>query len=251
MAGMRAARPGAYEYEVKAAIEQVFRARGAVGWAYPSIVASGPNATILHYPGDERQMKAGDLLLVDAACNYGYMADDITRTYPVGGTFSPAERDIYDIVLAAQEGAIAAAAARGTLHDVNQKAVDVMKAGLLKLGLITDASGDQYKMWFTHFIGHYIGIDVHDVGSTYRALEPGMSFTIEPGLYIRESALDALPRSTANDALIEQIRPAVKKYADIGVRIEDSFLLEETGLRRLSSTVPRTVEEVEQFMRKR
>src|SRR5206468_10012244 len=99
LAGMRAAHSGAYEYEVKAAIEAVHRGRGAVSWAYPSIVGSGPNATILHYPGGERQMQAGDLLLVDAACNFEYMSGDITRTYPVGGTFSTAQKDMYQIVL--------------------------------------------------------------------------------------------------------------------------------------------------------
>jgi Xaa-Pro aminopeptidase len=121
----------------------------------------------------------------------------------------------------------------------------------LKLGLITDASGPQYLTWFTHGASHYIGIDVHDVGSDRRPLTPGMSFVIEPGLYIRRSALDALPRTPENDAFIEKVRPVVEKYADIGVRIEDSFLLEETGLRRLSAAVPRTVEEIEAFLRTR
>jgi Xaa-Pro aminopeptidase len=133
------------------------------------------------------------------------------------------------------------------MHD---KTVEVIKAGLLRLGLIADASGDQYRMWYTHGSSHYIGIDVHDVGSNTRPLEPGMAFTIEPGIYIRGNALDALPRTPENDALIAKIRPAAKKYADIGVRIEDSFLLEESGLRRLSASVPRTIEEVEAFLRK-
>jgi len=251
MAGMRAAHPGAYEYEVKAAIEAVHRARGAVSWSYPSIVGSGPNATILHYPGGQRQMQAGELLLVDAACNYGYMSGDITRTYPIGGTFTPAQRDIYKIVLDAQDASAAAAKPGATLQDMHKKTVEVIKAGLLKLGLITDTTGDQYKIWYTHGSSHYIGIDVHDVGSNTRPLEPGMAFTIEPGIYIRESALDALPRSAENDAFIERVRPAVKKYADTGVRIEDSFLLEENGLRRLSASVPRTMDEIESFLKKR
>ncbi len=251
MAGMRAARPGAHEYEVKAAIEAVFRRRGAVSWSYPSIVGSGPNATILHYPDGERQMEAGDLLLVDAACNYQYMSGDITRTYPVSGTFSAPHKDIYQIVLQAQEEAIAIARPGASLQDVHKKTVDVIKAGLLRLGLITDASGDQYRMWYTHNSSHYIGIDVHDVGERTRPLQPGMAFTIEPGIYIRQGALDALPRTPANDALIARIQPAVKKYADIGVRVEDSFLLDDTGLRRLSASVPRTIEEIESFMKPR
>src|SRR5581483_1586011 len=251
MAGMHAAHPGAFEYEVKAAIEAVHRARGAVSWSYPSIVGSGPNATTLHYPGGERRMQAGELLLVDAACNYGYMSGDITRTYPVSGTFSPAQRDIYQIVLQAQDASIAAAKAGSTLQEMHKRTVEVVKAGLLKLGLITDTTGDQYRVWYTHGSSHYIGIDVHDVGANTRPLEPGMAFTIEPGIYIRESALDALPRTPENDAFIERVRPAVRKYADIGVRVEDSFLLEPTGLRRLSSAVPRTMDEIESFLKKR
>src|SRR5262249_14873927 len=147
MAGMRAAHPGAYEYEVKAAIEAVFRARGSVSWSYPSIVGSGPNATVLHYPHAERQMQAGELLLGDAAANYQYMSGDITRTYPVGGAFSPLHKDVYRIVLEAQEAGIAAARAGASLLGVHEKTVEVVKAGLLKLGLITDTTGDQYRMW--------------------------------------------------------------------------------------------------------
>ena len=251
MAGMRAAHPGAYEYEVKAAIEAVFRARGSVSWSYPSIVGSGPNATILHYPEGQRQMKSGDLLLVDAAANYEYMSGDITRTYPVSGTFSPLHKEIYEIVFRAQEDGIAAARAGESLQEIHARTVLVIKNGLSKLGLITDTTGDQYKMWYTHGAGHYIGMDVHDVGDRTRRLVPGMAFTIEPGIYIRQSALDALPRTPENEALIAKIQPAVTKYADIGVRIEDSFLVEESGLRRLSSPVPRTVEEIEAFMKPR
>ena len=125
----------------------------------------------------------------------------------------------------------------------------MIKAGLLKLGLITDARGDQYRLWYTHGASHYIGIDVHDVGNRARALQPGMAFTIEPGIYIRQSALDALPRTPENIAFIEKVQPAVRRYADIGVRIEDSFLLEETGLGNLSAAVPKTIDEIEAFLR--
>jgi Xaa-Pro aminopeptidase len=251
MAGMRAARPGVYEYEVKAAIEAVHRARGAISWSYPSIVGSGPNATILHYPGGDRQMQPGDLLLVDAACNYEYASGDITRTYPISGTFTPAQRDLYEIVLQAQDEAMKVARPGASTQDIHRKTVEIVKAGLLRLGLITDVTGDQYRMWYTHGASHYIGIDVHDVGDRNRPLEPGMAFVIEPGLYIRRGVLDTLPRTRQNDELIERIRPAVTKYADIGVRVEDSFLLEETGLRRLSAPVPRTIEEIEAFLRNR
>jgi Xaa-Pro aminopeptidase len=251
MAGMRAARPGVYEYEVKAAIEHVHRRRGAVSWAYPSIVGSGPNATILHYPEGDRLMQAGDLLLVDAACNFDYMSPDITRTYPISGAFTQAQKDIYAVVLAAQDEALKEAREGRSLKGIHDRTVEVIKGGLLKLGLITDTSGDQYRMWFTHGTSHYIGIDVHDVGERTEPLKPGMTFVIEPGIYVRQGALDALPRTAENLALIEKIQPAVKKYADIGIRIEDSFLLEPTGPRRLSGAVPRTIEEVEAFMRQR
>jgi Xaa-Pro aminopeptidase len=250
-AGMKAARPGAYEYEVEAAIEYVFKKHGAFDWGYPSIVGSGPNATTLHYEKSTRQMKDGDLLLVDAAAFYKYITVDITRTYPVNGHFTAAQRDIYDLVLEAQTQAMTVAKAGNHLADIHAKTVDVIKRGLLRLGLITDAGGDQYRTWYTHSATHWIGIDVHDVGDTHRPLEPGMAFTIEPGIYIRESALDNLPKTPANEAFIAKVRPAVQKYKDIGVRIEDSFLLTETGLTRLSAAVPRTAEDVEAFMNSR
>jgi Xaa-Pro aminopeptidase len=251
MAGMKAARPGAYEYEVEAAIEYVYKKNGAFDWGYPSIVGSGPNATVLHYNASSRQMKDGELLLVDAAAFYKYMTVDITRTYPVNGRFTPAQREIYNLVLQAQEAGIKAAKAGSRFTDITAATADVMKAGLLKLGLITDATGDQYRMWYTHSPNHWIGMDVHDVGSSQRPLQPGMTFVIEPGLYIRESVLDNLPKTSANEALIAKIRPAVQKYKDIGVRIEDSFVLTESGLVNLSARVPRTADEVEGFMRGR
>jgi Xaa-Pro aminopeptidase len=141
------------------------------------------------------------------------------------------------------------AAAGAKLSDVHNKTVEVIKQGLLKLGLITDATGDQYKTWYTHRATHWIGMDVHDVGERDRTLAPGMAFVIEPGLYIRDGALDQLPKTPENAAFIQKVRPAYDKYRNIGVRIEDSFLLTGSGLQRLSSTVPRTVEEIESFMK--
>jgi Xaa-Pro aminopeptidase len=249
MAGMRAARPGRWEYEVEAAIEFVYLSNGAMTPGYPSIVGSGPNATILHYNKSSRQMKAGDLLLVDAAANYRGLSGDITRTYPVSGTFSPAQKAIYQIVLAAQDAGMQAAVAGARTADIQKAAESVVRQGLLSLGLITDASSNQFRTWWTHGIVHWIGMDVHDVGDSGVPLAPGMAFAMEPGLYIRESALDALPKTPENDAFVAKVRPAVQKYKDIGVRVEDSFLLTETGLTRLSAKVPRTVEEIEAFMR--
>jgi len=250
LAGMRAARPGAYEYEVKAAIEAVHYGRGAAP-GYPSIVGSGPNATILHYPDGARQMQAGELLLVDAACSVEYLTGDITRTYPVSGAFSPAQKDIYALVLQAQLEGIQAARPGAAILDVHRRTVEVIKTGLLKLGLLTDVSGEQYRIWYTHGASHYIGIDVHDAGDRSHPLEPGMAFTIEPGIYIRQSALDSLPRTPENIAFIEKVQPAVRKYADIGVRIEDSFLLEESGLKNLSGALPKTIDDIEALMRRR
>jgi Xaa-Pro aminopeptidase len=251
IAGMKAARPGAYEYEVEAAIEYVYKKNGALDWGYPSIVGSGPNSTILHYNASTRRMEDGDLLLVDAAANYKYMTVDITRTYPVNGRFTAEQRELYSLVLAAQEEGMKAARAGARLADIHQKTVDVIKAGLLGLGLITDASGDQYRVWYTHGSVHWIGLDVHDVGDSARPLEAGMSFVIEPGVYIRESALEHLPKTPQNAAFIEKVRPAVRKYNNSGVRVEDSFLLTETGLQRLSAKVPRTIDEIEALMRMR
>ena len=250
-AGMLAARPGRFEYEVEAAIEHVYLANGAMNPGYPSIVGSGPNATILHYNASSRKMEPGDLLLVDAAANYDGYTIDITRTYPVDGTFTEAQKDIYRLVLDAQAAGIAAARIGQTTADVERAAEEVVKAGLLRLGLITDASGDQFRTWYTHGICHWIGIDVHDVGDYQRPLAAGMTFVVEPGLYIRPQALDELPDSPENRAFKTAVLPAVRKYAQIGIRIEDSFLLTDTGLTRLSATVPRSIEEIEAHMRGR
>jgi Xaa-Pro aminopeptidase len=248
-AGMRAAAPGKYEYEVEAAIEEVYLRNGAMSWGYPSIVGSGPNATILHYNRSLRKMEPGDLLLVDAAANYRGLTGDITRTYPVGGTFSREQRDIYEIILASLQAGEKAAKTGAEVRDIQKACDEVLRAGLLKLGLVTDASGTQFKTWATHGVSHWIGMDVHDV-AVPRPLGPGMAFTIEPGIYIREAALDNLPKTPANLAFAEKVRPLVKKYKDIGVRIEDSYLLTDSGLERLSAGVPRTIAEVEQFLKR-
>jgi Xaa-Pro aminopeptidase len=247
-AGMREAAPGKFEYEVEAAIEATYLRNGAMSWGYPSIVGSGPNATILHYQKSTRRMQPGDLLLVDAAGSYQGYTGDITRTYPVSGTFTREQRDIYEIVLAAQEAGIKAAKAGNRPTDIQSACDDVMRAGLVKLGLVVEPKGQQFKIWATHGVTHWIGLDVHDVG-TRRPLAPGMTFVIEPGIYIREAALADLPRTAENLAFIEKIRPMVERYKNVGVRIEDSFLLTETGLERLSAGVPRTIDEIEGFIK--
>lgn len=247
-AAMRAAKPGKYEYEIEAALEEVYQRRGAWSWGYPSIVGSGPNATILHYNESRRQARDGELVLVDAAANYqGYTAD-ITRAWPVNGRYSREQAELYRLVLAAQEAGMQAARAGNRTRDVENAAAEVAKAGLLKLGLITDAKGDQFRTWYTHGVCHFIGMDVHDEGDYERPIEPGFTFVIEPGLYIREQALDQLPDTPEMKAFAEKVRPVVRKYKDIGVRVEDSFLVSETGLVRLSKDTPRSVEEIEAWM---
>jgi Xaa-Pro aminopeptidase len=249
MAGMSAAKPGKFEYEVEAAIEQVYMANGAMSWGYPSIVGSGPNATILHYNESSRQMQAGDLILVDAAASYQGYTVDITRTYPVSGTFSEAQKDLYRLVLAAQEAGMQAAKIGAKTADVEKAAEAVVKPGLLKLGLITDAAGDQFRTWYTHGICHWIGMDVHDVGDYQKPLEAGMTFVVEPGIYVRPQALENLADTPENRKFKEAVKGAVDKYKGMGVRIEDSFVLTTTGLKRLSATAPRTIEEIERHLK--
>jgi Xaa-Pro aminopeptidase len=249
IAGMKAARPERYEFEVESAIEQSYLARGAMSPGYPSIVGSGPNASTLHYTASSRRMREGDLLLVDAAANYRGQTGDITRTYPVGGRFTPAQREIYELVLAAQDAGMKAARVGNRTVDVERASEAVVKEGLLKLGLITDATGPQFRTWYTHGICHWIGMDVHDVGDYRRPFEPGMAFVIEPGLYIRPEALAQLPDTPENRAFREKVAAAVERYQGIGVRIEDSFLLTDKELVRLSAKAPRTLKEIEDLVR--
>lgn len=251
IAGMRAARPERFEREVESAIESVYLARGAMAPGYPSIVGSGPNSTTLHYSASSRRMNEGDLLLVDAAANYQGQTGDITRTYPVSGRFTSPQREIYELVLAAQDAGMKAARIGGTTLDIERACEAVVREGLLRLGLITDASGPQFRTWYTHGVSHWIGMDVHDVGDYKRPFEAGMAFVIEPGLYIRPEALEQLADTPENRVFREKVGTAAKKYAGIGVRIEDSFLLTDKELLRLSAKVPRTTQEIDDFMRSR
>ncbi len=240
---MDVARPGAYEYEVEAELLHVFRQRGAERPAYGSIVASGPNATILHYRKNDRQLRDGDLLLIDAGAEYGYYASDVTRTFPVGGTFSEAQRAIYDVVLAAQYAAIDRVAPGVPYMAVHDKAVEVLTRGMIELGLIEgplDAAiaEERYKPYYMHRTSHWLGMDVHDVGDYFvdgkpRALEPGIVLTVEPGLYVREDA--------ACDP----------RWRGIGVRIEDDVAVTETGHEVLTDGIPKAPDELERILRAR
>lgn len=245
--GMKVAKPGVWEYQVQAAMEYIFRKNGAIGWGYPSIIASGPNATTLHYEASTRQMKSGELLLVDAAANYNYLTTDITRTYPIEGKFTGPQKDIYELVLRAQEEGRKVAVAGATLRDVNQKTVEVIRDGLMKLGLTT--RNDQTSIWYPHSSSHWIGLDVHDAGARNAQLADGMAFTIEPGIYIRQDSLDTLIKNANNEE--SKIKSAFNKYKDIGVRIEDSYIMTNGKAKEISVGIPKTVDEIESFMKSR
>ncbi len=237
VAAMGAAEPGKYEYEVESVLNGVFRRRGSERPAYGSIVGSGPNATVLHYRKNDRLMQDGDLLLIDAGCEYGYYASDITRTFPVNGTFSEAQRRIYELVLEAQFASIRATRPGATMDDVHKASVEVLARGMVELGLIegpvSDAIKDlRYRKYYMHKTSHYLGMDVHDVGPMFengkpRPLQAGTVITVEPGMYIPADA------------------DVPEQYRGIGVRIEDDVLVTDKGQRVLSAGIPKTVDEVE------
>jgi Xaa-Pro aminopeptidase len=245
----KATKPGVWEYEVEAVVEETYKRKNAFDWGFPSIIASGPNATTLHYESSQRQMKAGDLLLMDVGAEYQYYTADVTRTIPVNGKFSPEQTDIYNVVLQAQEAAMKAIKPGVKLPDVHLAGTEVVKAGLKKLGLITDTSGDQYKIWFMHGVSHWLGMDVHDTGDRQRALETGMAFTVEPGIYIREDALEHLPRTPEYEKFKDAVKAGFEKYKNIGVRIEDDVVVTTNGFENISGKVPRTISEIENAMR--
>lgn len=241
MAAIRALRPAMYEYEIEAVLRYVFRKNGSPRPGYPPIVASGPNATVLHYTTNDRRIEDGDLLLIDAGTEFGYYTGDITRTYPAGGSFTEAQAAVYQIVLDAQAAAIEAVRPGATFIEPHDRAVRVLTEGIVRLGLM---EGDvekliedgEYKKFYMHRTSHWLGMDVHDagpykVGDEWRKLGPGMVLTVEPGLYIAED--------------VEGVDP---RYRGIGVRIEDDVLVTESGNEILSARVPKTIEEIEGLM---
>jgi Xaa-Pro aminopeptidase len=239
--------PGTPEYEIQAQFEFTFLRRGA-HWGYPSIIGAGANSTTLHYETNRGQMRAGDVLLMDAAAEFDGYSADVTRTIPVSGRFTPEQAEIYRLVWAAQQAAIAAAKPghvyAGLQRDsIYGAAVKVFKEGLLKLGLITDPKSEQFRIWFNHGISHGIGLNVHDRGAD--ELQPGMVVTVEPGLYFRPDALDHLPKTAANEKFIDAVRPVFEKYKGIGVRIEDDILITAGKPEALSNSIPSKLEDVE------
>ncbi|MDQ1589497.1 MAG: Xaa-Pro aminopeptidase [Pyrinomonadaceae bacterium] len=237
-----------WEYEVEAEVDYTFKRRHADNWGYPSIVGCGTNATTLHYEESAGAVGASDLLLMDVGAEYGHYTADVTRTFPVGGKFTAAQADIYNAVLAAQEASMATARPGNTFADVNRASVEVIKDALLRLGLITDRNSFQYARWFMHGTSHWLGMNVHDVGALNTKFEPGMVFTVEPGIYIRPDALDNLPKTEEWRKFAEAVRPAFEKYKGIGVRIEDDVVITTEGHRNLTAALPRTLADVENFM---
>ena len=277
---MRFSAPGVYEYQTGAVLEYVFRQMGSPRDGYPSIVGSGPNACILHYVENRRQMEDGDLVLIDAGAEYGQFSADITRTFPVNGVFTAPQRAIYDIVLAAQQAALDECRPGGTLATQHTAARRVIAEGLVDLGVLPRDAEESYAMghereFFMHGTGHWLGLDVHDAGRYRvdrrpRLLEAGMAFTVEPGIYVDpnrpvvEFALldydeDAnriltyeLGAGEARRQLDERRAAADKieheipaEFLGIGVRIEDDVLITVDGYRNLSAGVPTDPDEIE------
>lgn len=237
-----------WEYEVDAEVAYVFKLRNADSWGYPDIVGSGANATTLHYEESQGPIKPNDLILMDCGAEYEHYSADVTRTFPVNGKFSPAQAELYQIVYDAQEASAGAARPGATIAQINRAGTEVIKNGLLKLGLITDRNSGQYRIWFMHGTSHWLGMNVHDVGSYDSKLEPGMVFTNEPGIYVRPDALDNLPKTPENEKLIAVIRPKFEKYRGMGVRIEDDMVITPTGVRWLTEALPRKMSDIERFI---
>ncbi len=255
---MKECKTGKYEFEMEAVIEGTFLEYGSSMPGFNSIVGSGPNSTILHYEPNDRQMEDGDLLLMDIGAEYGYYTADITRTIPVNGRFSPEQQRIYKLVLDAQKAAIEQLVPGNLLTDASDAVREIIREGLVELGLITEPDAPwQLNFYTIHGTSHYLGLDVHDVGSYRdRSLEPGMVLTIEPGIYFRENALDQareMFQSEADSAeiasFIAQIGPLYEQYLNIGVRIEDDILITQGGNINLSRYAPKEIEDIEQIMR--
>src|SRR6266446_4999314 len=248
-----AAATAKWEYEVDALVAYTFKLRNADHWGYPSIVGCGPNATTLHYEESQGPVTPGNLILMDVGAEYEHYSADVTRTFPVNGRFSTTQAEIYQIVYDAQEAAAKTTRPGMLISDVHRAATEVIKNGLLKLGLITDRESNQYRIWFMHGTSHWLGMNVHDVGNYGTRLEPGMVFTNEPGIYVRPDAFDNKP-STMSDADWDKfktaVRPAYEKYKGIGVRIEDDLLVTPDGVKWMTGALPRKISDIEAFIAK-
>jgi len=238
---MQTCRPGMYEYQIEAEIVHEFMRQGARSPAYPSIVAGGDNACVLHYTDNDARLKDGELILIDAGAEYEYYAADITRTFPVNGRFSPPQRALYELVLEAQLAAIDKVRPGNHWNEPHEAAVRVLTKGLIRLGLLDGRLSrlikkEAYKDFYMHRTGHWLGMDVHDVGDykvdgQWRELRPGMVLTVEPGLYIGK-----------------RNKHVSKRWRGIGIRIEDDVLVTESGCEVLTAAVPKTIAEIEALM---
>lgn len=237
---MQATRPGMKEYEIEAELLYTFHRHGSRAPAYTSIVAGGANACVLHYVENNDELKSGDLLLIDAGCELDGYASDITRTFPVNGKFTAAQKDVYQLVLAAQAAAISQVKPGSSWNDPHQAALRVLAQGFIDLGLCQGSrdavlESEDYKRFYMHRTGHWLGMDVHDAGEykqkgDWRLLQPGMVLTVEPGCYIRPA--DNVP----------------EHFWNIGVRIEDDVVVTPTGHELLTRAAPKTVAEIEELM---
>ncbi len=248
--------PGLNEFEMQALIEFTFRRNGSERPAFSSIVGSGRNSTVLHYNTNDRFMEEGDVVVMDIGASYGGYAADVTRTYPVSGRFTEPQREIYQLVRDAQAAAERLAGPGTPVAQMNQTATMVLAQGLAELGLIEApnatflaANGQQmpqYFLFYMHALGHGIGLDVHDPWPA--VLAEGAAFTIEPGIYVRPNLFtEVIPDVPANRAMIEAIRPAFERYVNIGVRIEDDYIVTADGLEWISP-VPREIDEIEALL---
>lgn len=241
---MQAAKPGMNESQIEALIEHHFRMSGASGVAYNSIIGGGANATILHYVENNAPLKDGDLLLIDAGCGYQGYASDITRTFPVNGRFTKAQREVYEVVLDVQIQCVEATKKGNTIKQRQELSIELLTEGMKKLGLLKGKTKELIKKkafmkYYMHGVGHYLGLDVHDAGRYFtdhkaknsRPFAPGMVLTVEPGLYIPPDDKDA-----------------PSKYRGIGIRIEDDVLVTEEGNVNLTAKCPKQIEEIEEIM---
>ncbi len=241
MAAMGAVRPGIYEYELESLIDSIYRKNGGTGPAFLTIVAKGANATTLHYTTNDCQIEDGDMVLIDAGCEYQYYCGDITRTFPANGKFTDPQRAIYQAVLDAQCEIIESLRPGVSIGDPAQKAVEMLTEAMLELGLLVGEKEkiieeQEYRKFYMHSVGHMLGVEVHDVAKTrdgeeHRTFQPGMVMTVEPGLYIDPDSEDIPP-----------------EYSGIGVRIEDNILVTESGCEVLTAAVPKTIDDIEKLM---
>ncbi len=235
---MKAVKPGMFEYQLEAEYLYAFNKNGARAPAYNSIVGGGNNACILHYVENNSELKDGDVVLVDAGCEYKYYASDVTRTFPVNGSFTEEQKQIYSVVLEAHKQSMDQLKPGNKWNLAHEKSVEVIVEGLIDLGIIKSSKKEaidtgEYSKYYMHRIGHWLGMDVHDVGSykkdgDWRDLEPGMVMTIEPGIYILDS-----------------LEGVEDKWKGIGVRIEDDVMVTKKGFEVLTPDIPRSIEEVE------